>query len=302
MIVESGIAIGVFLAVWLSMETARKRKHEKFERLRRLEQRADRLRSEAETRRDKKQVAQVVQATAQSPSMARPPEDISSFIADAEAGDVASQLTLATMYLYGYGHTLPADPEQGIRWFERAAALGNAEAEFQLGKIWLSGRFVEPDSDRAFEYFAKAAEKQHAEACFALGKAAVEGALPESDGARAKEWLRMAAESGHGEAQYLLAYILRHEELTPESTAEMVQWYRKAAQNGQWEASLALAELYFNGIGMERDAVMAYTLLDKEQLREREEICLFREEIYHAMTDSERRKLEDIQTPASLAA
>ncbi|MGB9153023.1 MAG: hypothetical protein WCD70_08040, partial [Alphaproteobacteria bacterium] len=53
----------------------------------------------------------------------------------AEFGDINAQVKLADAYLYGTG--IKKDLSESIRWYQRAANNGNAEAETQIGSVYL---------------------------------------------------------------------------------------------------------------------------------------------------------------------
>lgn len=61
----------------------------------------------------------------------------------AEAGDADIQARIAMMYLLGEGTKL--DAEQGAHWFMESAKQNFAKAQYNLGKLYVSGIGVEKD-------------------------------------------------------------------------------------------------------------------------------------------------------------
>jgi hypothetical protein len=64
----------------------------------------------------------------------------------AEAGDRAAQTLLAELLTRGLGVTL--DPKAAAMWYQRAAAQGVPEAQFQLALLQLDGEFVAKDEKK----------------------------------------------------------------------------------------------------------------------------------------------------------
>ena len=81
--------------------------------------------------------------------------------------------------LYYQGDDIPQDISQAVYHFERAFAVGNEYAAYQLGKIFLNEI---NDTDKAVFYLKAAAEKGNAYAQYQLGKLYLFGNGVEKDG------------------------------------------------------------------------------------------------------------------------
>jgi TPR repeat protein len=79
---------------------------------------------------------------------------------------------------------------------------GNAEAQFNLGVLYLEGNSVERNAERARTWFMKAAEKHHVLAQYNLGHMALSGMGSEKNVQAALNWWKLAAEGGHFQAQF----------------------------------------------------------------------------------------------------
>jgi hypothetical protein len=79
---------------------------------------------------------------------------------------------------------------------------GNAEAQFNLGVLYLEGNGVERNAERARTWFMKAAEKNHVLAQYNLGHMALSGMGSEKNIQEAIKWWKLAAEGGHFQAQF----------------------------------------------------------------------------------------------------
>lgn len=104
------------------------------------------------------------------------------------------------------------------------AERGNAEAQCNLGDMYLSGHGVFHNESEAVKWYRRAAEQCHANAQLNLGNMYL---------------------NGHGVAK---------------SEGEAIKWLRLSAQQGNADAQLALSNLYYNGTGVTRNPVMALML------------------------------------------
>lgn len=80
---------------------------------------------------------------------------------DAEGG-----VAEAAVFLGGYyaGHADRRDAKLAVRWYEKAARLGAADALIELGRLYKSGKLVDADPAKACAYFRRAVEQGAAEA------------------------------------------------------------------------------------------------------------------------------------------
>ena len=114
---------------------------------------------------------------------------------------------------------------EAIRWYQDAAAAGNARAQFLL----------------AIKYEA--------------------GLDAPQDLAAARTWYARAAEQNHPLAQFKLALMMERGLGGQADPAGAVSWYEAAAQVGLAPAQYNLAVAYLNGAGATRDRVRAFAWL-----------------------------------------
>lgn len=107
------------------------------------------------------------------------------------------------------------------------AVSGNAEAQNQLGDVYLDSIEIEQDPKQAFE------------------------------------WYFRAAVQGQGMAQYNVAYAYANGIGTQKNTSEAIKWYGKSADQGIALAEYVLAKMFIGGQYLEQDLTKGLDLLHK---------------------------------------
>lgn len=114
------------------------------------------------------------------------------------------------------------DSSEVVKLLREAADKGNADAQYQLGSIYASGRGVPRDD------------------------------------AEAAKWYRLAAEQGKAFAQTCLAGMYAGGHGVPQDYTESLKWRRRAAEQGDVSAQHALGSFYSGGCqGVPQDYVQA---------------------------------------------
>ncbi len=132
----------------------------------------------------------------------------------ANAGDPQSQTELGVMYYTGEavsktlsGQVRDNDPGLAAGWFYRAAEQGYADAQFNLGLMYINGEGIEQDTVQAVELFKKAAEQGNIDAQNNLGALYYTGEGVERNVDIAIEWFEKAAALGSDDARANLEAI-----------------------------------------------------------------------------------------------
>jgi hypothetical protein len=102
---------------------------------------------------------------------------------------------------YFNGIEVQKDEVKAVEWFHKAAELGHADAQQQLGSCYLTGDGVTIDHAKCFEWFSKAAKQGNRSAYFNLGLCYKSGLGVTADIAKAVEWYSKAASQGSKIAQ-----------------------------------------------------------------------------------------------------
>lgn len=139
--------------------------------------------------------------------------------------------------------------DEAKRIWEELAAKGNTTALINLANMFQQGQGVTEDQRRGLEYVAKAAELGDARAQFEIGMAYEKGAVLGRDIDKAAEWLRKSAEQDYGDGQFAYGVMLATargkglDKATAEERREAIELLRKAKANGNLEAGDYIAIL-----------------------------------------------------------
>ena len=87
---------------------------------------------------------------------------------------------------------------------QKAADLGHAEAQYDLGNNYLTGGYFNQDNSKAIYWWRKAAGSGHVKAQYNLGYCYYQNYILEHDFEQAVYWFSKAADQGLKEAQYYL--------------------------------------------------------------------------------------------------
>jgi len=145
--------------------------------------------------------------------------------------------------MYQYGNGVPQDDPEAAKLFRKAAELGNAPAQANLGFMYLEGRGVSKNLTTAFEWTQRSADQGYVVGEMNLGILYLEGKGTTPDPQKGIEMLKMAAEHGLVEAQGRLALAYLGVE-TPEGDAAALKWLSTAAEHGDKKSSDVLGFLH----------------------------------------------------------
>ncbi len=152
-------------------------------------------------------------------------------------------------------------PDKDCDAFEagrRNAAVGNVQAQFDVGVMYLKGIGTKKNFEKAYEFFSKAEQSNHSGAKEQAAEAAYQAGVEASAGFNQKnhlKWFKQAADNGHTQAAYQLAGIFQQNKDDNNS----IKYLRMAADQGHPDA------VYFFGkkcqtIGNVRGAFTYYQL------------------------------------------
>ncbi|MCH5284311.1 MAG: sel1 repeat family protein [Akkermansiaceae bacterium] len=154
------------------------------------------------------------------------------------------------------------DDAQAVQYFARAAELGHAAAQYNLGVMCIQGRGMERHVKRGEEWLLKSARQGDAYAMEEMALLCLSEVMGEPNVGEAVRWLTAAAEKENASAQLRLGLMLVQGQGIAKDEAAGAALVRKAAQHGSAAAQHVLANLYLSGVGMEKNADEAVRLLD----------------------------------------
>ena len=118
----------------------------------------------------------------------------------AEEGDAEAQYQLGLIYLYG--NEEPKDARKAFEWMSRAAAQNVVPAKRELGVMLASGEGTEPDIPRAVQMLSDAADNLDPGALYHLGLMYEKGIGVPMDLQKAVRMLAYAASMGYPGAEF----------------------------------------------------------------------------------------------------
>lgn len=108
----------------------------------------------------------------------------------------------------------------------------DADAQFNLAKMYYLGESIPQDYDKAFHWSQKSAEQGHTRGQMLLGSIYHEGKAVERDYTGAAKWYRKAADQDNSRAQFFLGAIYQYGKGVRQDYAEAKEWFGKSCDNG----------------------------------------------------------------------
>lgn len=180
----------------------------------------------------------------------------------AEAGDRAAQTLVAELLTRGLG--IRTDEKAAAGWYEKAAAQGVPEAQFQLALLQIDGKYVEKNEKAALELMKKAADAGNPLAQFNLAQLYVQADPGQGGFDRALPYYEKAATAGLADAKYAMAQVYATGANGKPADAVKARGYLlDAAKQGFDTAALDLGSWLVEGRGGERNAREGFAWLKR---------------------------------------
>jgi hypothetical protein len=183
----------------------------------------------------------------------------------------ALQQNPAAAYNLGivYSQVLPSeqlDYSKAAKFFESAAALGDAQSAYELGVLWHramlpESRYNKESLEMAYKWFKVASDLGLASAQFSLAVYHQSKDSARFDFKEAKRLYQLAAEQGYPPAMYNLGLMLINGHGGKKDKITGAEWVEKAALSNFTDAQFNLAMLFLWGEGKEKDQVKAFAWL-----------------------------------------
>ncbi len=172
---------------------------------------------------------------------------------EADNRDSAAMALIGELYRDGLG--VRADPGEAARWYKLAADRGDVGGAFALALAYLRARGVAEDRATARVLLEKIAPQPHIGALYNLGLMAAEDSPP--DFRRAADYFRKATDLGAADAAYALALLYKEGRGVERNLKRSVELLRIAAAEHIVAAEIDLGIAYFNGEGVEANSSVA---------------------------------------------
>jgi len=169
---------------------------------------------------------------------------------EAESGDANAQANLGNLYLNG---TLATDDyKQAMPWLILAATQGHVEAQMQVANSLQHGRGATKNEQQAFHWIQLAAKAKHPQAQVALGLCYLHGQGVPKNAELAISYFADCAKAGNTEAMYQLAQVFLNEgpHHKPDEAQSLLHM---AAENGHALSMFTLGKLYRAGTVLPKD-------------------------------------------------
>jgi Sel1 repeat len=139
----------------------------------------------------------------------------------------------------GYSNT-----QKALQFYRKAAGLGSAEAQNNIGMLYQSGGSgFSQDYRQARSWYRKAADQGYAIAEINIGSLCEEGKGDVPDYEQAISWYRKAADQGNASAQLKIGSLFEKGKGVEQDYGQAISWYQKAANQGSEDAKAALKRL-----------------------------------------------------------
>jgi TPR repeat protein len=143
------------------------------------------------------------------------------------------------------------------------AEQGKADAQFDLGFAYATGKGVPKDDALARHWLGLAAAQGMAKAQFAMGVMLERGRGGARSYAEALQWYRRAADQGFAPAEVALGRFYGHGLGVSRDAEQRTDWYRRAADHGNPAGEWALGNFYQLGDGVDKDLALARQLYER---------------------------------------
>ena len=153
----------------------------------------------------------------------------------AAQGDARAQFIIASRYLDGEG--VRQDAAKAAHWYRLAAAGGLAPAQYRLATLFERGLGVPQDAKAALSWYEKAARQGNVRAMHNAAVLTIGGSAGPADYGKALGLFSRAADLGLADSQFNLAILIERGLGTRPDNREAYFWYRLAAQHGDAQAA-----------------------------------------------------------------
>ena len=176
------------------------------------------------------------------------------------AQQTASSLKYEAQKLY-WGRGVKKDYSKALALYEKAAAMGDSEANYIAGGMYYKGLGAFKNYFKAFTYLDYAAKngKSSPESNRALAEFYILGDVVPQNYQKAVRWYKDSAESGDSQAQLELGFLYFVGRGVEQDFKKSFKWFEKAAHNNYNMAQYNMGMMWYTGNGTDiSDVIKAY--------------------------------------------
>ena len=138
--------------------------------------------------------------------------------------------------------------EKALRLWLPIAEKDNADAQYNIGILYMKGLGVEKNEKTAFIWYKRSAANGNTDAMYNLGTMYNQGRVVVRSTKDAVKWWRKSAELGNASGQFNLGVVYAYGRRVKQNTEEAIKWWKKSAQQGNKDARAALYQTYTEGL------------------------------------------------------
>ncbi len=174
-----------------------------------------------------------------------------------------AQVMLCEIYIYGFG--VNQDYQESFKWCKLAAENNHPDAQYLMGSMYLYGLGVHEDVGESIKLYQLAAQQGHVDAQHSLGMLFLLMYEFNQNNDLIIEYLSWFRQAATNQRNSLVIYD-EHLPTQLESWIDSLgshpynqsrRWRRLTDNQGQIKSQFRLGEIYYDGIGVARDDVIA---------------------------------------------
>ncbi|MCK9454736.1 tetratricopeptide repeat protein [Sulfurimonas sp.] len=169
-----------------------------------------------------------------------------------DKGDAQAQTELGHIYVNGLG--VKKDVLNAKKYWEKAAEKNNVDALYYLGLMYYKGVGVTQDYRKSLDYWKRAAKQNDGESAFSVGYQYEYGQGVKQDYNKAIKYYKSGSKDGNANASNSMGIFYEKGKGVPVDRKSALKWYQKAAEQGSVISMYNIGLLYYNGTaGIKQD-------------------------------------------------
>lgn len=132
-----------------------------------------------------------------------------------------------------------------VSWFTKAAEYGSAQAQHNVGLLYLYGTGVERNGNTAMKYFIQAAKQNYLDSIYQIGWMYTEGIGIKRNYTKGREWYNRAITNGHIISMCCMGEIYQYGRGVRKDLSRAIQCYSQASELGSIQADFLIGTVYY---------------------------------------------------------